>query len=149
MAEKMEELNSRMSPGFGSAQGGTISSPVGMMPTTGFASTSASSTPPAIRAPMAAGVISMKLGRIISPAQISSPIWRMCCQGAAGAWIVTLPSSFLTSSSTMMTASQPSGMGSPVSTSVNCPGRSVTGVVSVAPKLSRAKSAMPSMALQA
>ena len=138
MAEKMEELNSRMSPGFGSAQGGMISSPVGMMPTTGLARTSSSRTPPAIMAPMAAGVTSMKLGRIISPAQTSSPIWRICCQGAAGAWMVTLPSSFLTSSSTMMTASQPSGMGSPVSSSVNCPFRSVTGVVSVAPKLSLA-----------
>ena len=85
MAEKMEELNSMMSPGFGSVQGGTISSPVGMMPTTGLAITSSASTPPAIMAPMAAGVTSMKLGRIISPAQTSSPIWRMCCQGAAGA----------------------------------------------------------------
>ena len=83
MAEKMEELNSRMSPGFGSAQGETISSPVGMMPTSGRARTSSSVTPPAISAPTAAGDTSVKPGRIISPAQISSPIWRMCCQGAA------------------------------------------------------------------
>ena len=149
MAEKMEELNSRISPGFGSAQGGMISSPVGMMPTTGLRMTSASRTPPAIIAPMAAGVISMKLGRIISPAQISSPIWRICCHGAAAAWIVTLPSSFLTRSSTMMTASQPSGIGSPVSTTTNCSAVSVTGVVSVAPKLFFASKAMPSMALAA
>ena len=92
---------------------------------------------------------SVKLGRIISPAQISSPIWRICCQGAAGAWIVTLPSAFRTSSSAMMTASQPSGMGSPVSTTVYFSSVSVTGVVSVAPKLSAAKSAIPSIALQA
>ena len=59
LAEKMEELNSRMSPGFGSAQGGTISSPVGIMPTTGLRMTSTSSTPPAIMAPMAEGVTSV------------------------------------------------------------------------------------------
>ena len=149
MAEKMEELNSIMSPGLGSEQGGTISSPVGMIPTTGFARTSTSRTPPAIMAPIAAGVISISPGRIISPAQTSSPIWRMCCHGAAGAWMVTEPSSFRTISSTMITASQPSGMGSPVSTTVNCPSRRVTGVVSVAPKLPFANNAMPSMALQA
>ena len=149
MAEKMEELNSRMSPGLGLAQGGMISSPVGMMPTTGRRMTSSSSTPPAIMAPMAAGLTSMKPGRIISPAQISSPIWRMCCQGAAAAWMVMLPSSFFTMSSTMMTASQPSGIGSPVSTTANCSGVSVLGVVSVAPKLSAAWIATPSMALAA
>ena len=55
MAEKMEELNSITSPGPGSAVGGTTSSPVGMMPTTGPASTSTSSTPAASMAPMAAG----------------------------------------------------------------------------------------------
>ena len=91
----------------------------------------------------------MKLGRIISPAQISSPIWRICCQGAAAAWIVMLPSSFLTMSSTMMTASQPSGIASPVSTTTNWFSRRVTGVVSVAPKLSLARRATPSMALAA
>lgn len=37
IAEKMEPLNSRMSPGLGSVQGGMISSPVGMIPTTGSA----------------------------------------------------------------------------------------------------------------
>ena len=31
----------------------------------------------------AAGVMGMCPARIISPAQISSPIWRTCCQGAA------------------------------------------------------------------
>ena len=46
----------------------------------------------------------------------------------------------------MMTASQPSGIGSPVSTTVNCAAVSVTGVVSVAPKESDARRAMPSMA---
>ncbi len=108
-----------MSPGFGSAQGGMISSPVGMMPTTGRRMTSTTRTPPAIMAPIAAGLISMKLGRIISPAQISSPICRICCHGAAAAWIVMLPLSFLTMSSTIMTASQFSGIGSPVSTTTN------------------------------
>ena len=49
----------------------------------------------------------------------------------------------------MMTASQPSGIGSPVSTTVNCASESVTGVVSVAPKLSRAQRATPSIALHA
>ena len=85
MAEKMEELNSMMSPGLGSAQGGMISSPVGMMPTRGLQITGISSTPPAIMAPMAEGLTSIWAGRIISPAQTSSPIWRMCCQGAAAA----------------------------------------------------------------
>ena len=119
MAEKMEPLNSRISPGLGSVQGGIISSPVGMMPTTGLRMTSISSTPPAIMAPMAEGETVIWEGRIISPAQISSPIWRMCCQGAAAAWMVMVPSSFFTISSTMMTASQPSGMGSPVSRTMN------------------------------
>ena len=47
----------------------------------------------------------------------------------------------------MTTASQPSGIGSPVSTTVKRPARSVTGVVSVAPKVSAAHRATPSMAL--
>ena len=81
----MEELNSTMSPGFGSAVGGTISSPVGMIPTTGRRSTSASSTPAASMAPMAAGEMTAREPRIISPAHTSSPICRMCCQGAAEA----------------------------------------------------------------
>ena len=138
-----------MSPGFGSAHGATISSPVGIIATRGFLKTSSSSTPPAMSAPTADGVIRVYEGRIISPAHMSSPIWRMCCHGAAGAWIVTLPSGLCTSSSTIMTASQPAGIGSPVSTTVNCPAASVTGVVSVAPKLSFAFIAMPSMALAA
>ena len=45
--KKMEELNSTISPGFGSALGGTISSPVGMMPILGRRSTSTDSTPAA------------------------------------------------------------------------------------------------------
>ena len=46
----------------------------------------------------------------------------------------------------MITASQSPGIGSPVSTTVYCPPESVTGVVSVAPKVSRACTATPSMA---
>ena len=55
MAEKMAPLNSRIWPGSGSAQGDTISSPVGMMPMTGRRTTGTLKTPPAIMAPMAAG----------------------------------------------------------------------------------------------
>ena len=91
----------------------------------------------------------MWLGRIISPAQTSSPIWRICCQGAAAAWMVMEPSAFFTMSSTMITASRSSGMGSPVSSTINCSGLRVTGVVSVAPKVSFAVTATPSMALAA
>ena len=44
----------------------------------------------------------------------------------------------------MTTASQPSGSASPVSTTVNA--GSVRGAVSVAPKVSAARTAMPSIA---
>ena len=73
----------------------------------------------------------------------------MCCQGAAAAWMVMEPSSFLTMSSTIITVSRSSGMGSPVSSTMNCSGLKVTGVVSVAPKVSLAFTATPSMALAA
>ena len=73
----------------------------------------------------------------------------MCCQGAAAPWIMTDPSPWGTISSTMTTASQPSGIWSPVSTTVNRSGARTTGVVSVAPKVSAARRAMPSMALAA
>ncbi len=77
---------------------------------------------------------------------MSSPICRMCCQGTAAAWRRTEPSSCPTTSSAITTASQPSGTGSPVSTAVNASAPSVTGVVSVAPKVALASRAMPSMA---
>ena len=83
MAEKMVELNSMISPSPGSARGGTISSPVGMMPMTGLRKTSTSRMPAASMAPMAAGVMRAWEVRSISWAHTSSPIWRMCCQGAA------------------------------------------------------------------
>ena len=146
IAEKIEELNSIISPGLGSAHGGTISSPVGIIATRGLLKTSTLRTPPAISAPTAAGVIFVYDGSIISPAHISSPICRTFFHGAAGAWIVTLPSGSCTSSSTIITASQPSGRGSPVSTTVKLSMPSVTGVVSVAPKLSLAARAIPSIA---
>ena len=65
MPEKIEELNSRISPGAGSGVGGTISSPVGMIPTTGFFRTNTSVTPAAIIAPIAA---------VIPPAATSSAL---------------------------------------------------------------------------
>ena len=141
----MEELNSSTSPGWGWSVGGTTSSPVGMIPTTGRVNTSTASTPPAIMAPMAAGVTGVWVGRSISPAHTSSPICRMCCQGAAASWRTAFSPSHSTSS-IITTASFPSGRGSPVSTTVNCVGSRVTGVVSVAPKVSAAATAMPSMA---
>ena len=55
ITEKIEELNSMISPGAGSAVGRMISSPVGMIPTTGFLITSISITPPARNAPIADG----------------------------------------------------------------------------------------------
>lgn len=58
-----------------------------------------------------------------------------------------MPSSWRITSSTITTASQPSGMGSPVSTTVKSPSERTTGVVSVAPKVALAARAMPSMAL--
>ncbi len=57
MPEKMAELNSGIAPGRGRSVGGTISSPVGMMPTTGFFSTGTRVTPLASIAPAAAGVM--------------------------------------------------------------------------------------------
>lgn len=66
-------------------------------------------------------------------------------QGAA-AWRMTACPSAKTTSSTMMTASCPSGRGSPVSTTAYCSGARETGVVSLAPKVSAAVTAMPSMA---
>ena len=96
-------------------------------------------------APMAAGVMGVRAGRSISPAHTSSPICRTCCQGAAASWRTALSPSHSTSS-IITTQSVPSGSGSPVSTTVNRPGARVTGVVSVAPKVSAACTAMPSMA---
>ena len=46
----------------------------------------------------------------------------------------------------MTTASKSSGSGSPVSTTANVPGSRKTGVLSLAPTVSAARTAMPSMA---
>src|SRR3954452_15064375 len=46
----------------------------------------------------------------------------------------------------MTTASKPSGRGSPVSTTTNAPGSRNTGVLSLAPTVSAARTAMPSIA---
>ena len=147
MAENIAELNSIILPGFGSSVGGIISSPVGIMPTVGRRITLTFITPPASIAPITAGVISVYDGSIISPAHISSPICLICCHGAAGAVILAEPSSPYITSSIIITASQSSGTGSPVSTTVNPSLFSSTGAVSVAPKVSSALIAMPSMAL--
>jgi ABC-type glycerol-3-phosphate transport system permease component len=63
--------------------------------------------------------------------------------------VLMVPSSFFTTSSTMITASQYSGTGSPVSRTRNWSGFRVMGVVSVAPKVSFALTPTPSIALAA
>ena len=118
MAEKTEELNSMISPFSGAEVGGTISSPVGMIPNSGRFLTGISVTPPAKNAPISAGVTAVLVGAIISPIQMSSPTCRTCCQGGTAARSVTLPASSLITSSAITTASAPSGSGSPVSTTV-------------------------------
>ena len=55
----MVELNSMISPSFGSGQGATSSSPVGITPIFGRLTTSTRATPAASSAPWAAGVISV------------------------------------------------------------------------------------------
>ena len=104
MPEKMVELNSMMSPGFGFSLGATSSLPVGIIPTIGLQITGISSTPEAKRAPSAEGLSSVKLGTTISPAAISSPIWRTCCQGVAAPKSCT-PCSVSITSSTITTQS--------------------------------------------
>ena len=106
-------LDQAKSRGF--ALGKTISSPVGRMPTFGLQTASNERTPPASIAPIIAGSTMQNDGRIMSPAEISSPIWRTCCQGAAAAYSAIFPFCS-TQSSIITTTSQPSDSGSPVST---------------------------------
>ena len=73
----------------------------------------------------------------------SSPIVRTCCHGAAAERTSGTPSSQWTCSR-ITTASKPSGSGSPVSTSAWA--GSARGDVSVAPSVSAARMAIPSIA---
>ena len=142
----ISELYSTMSPLPGAAVGGTSSLPVGMIATRGRRRTGSEVTPPAAAAPTSSGRMVWFSGSTSSVATMSSPMGRTCCQGAAGAMIsMSPPASWITSR--MITASKPSGMGSPVSTQTACgPTRSRMGAVSMARTVSAARTAAPSMA---
>ena len=73
----------------------------------------------------------------------SSPMVRTCCHGATAARTSGTPASQW-SCSRMTTASKPSGSGSPVSTTAK-PGTR-RAAVSVAPTVSAARTAIPSIA---
>ena len=117
------------------------------MATVGSLKTSTRVIPPASRTPISMGRILCLLGISISPATMSSPMGRTCCQEAAACIIFTLPSSCSIRSSAMITASYGFRMGSPVSTTTkSSPGLKVIGSASDAPFVRSETTAMPSMA---
>ena len=148
-AARIRELNSGMSPGLRGAPMGVNSSPVGIIVTRGRRRTGTAVRPAAAQAPRSAGVMRWFSGSTNSVATISSPSGRTCCQGATGSDTRTVPGSAGSrcTCSIITTASIPIGMGSPVSTQTAwLPTSSATGRVSVAPTVSDARTAMPSIA---
>ena len=75
---------------------------------------------------------------------MSSPAGRTCCQGAAARRIVNEPSSPISTSSIMITASYCGGTTLPVLTRSASSSR--TGRPSLAPAVAAARTAIPSMA---
>jgi len=113
-AQIMCEFTSKIAPGFKSLTEFTISVPVGITAAFTFAITLISSSPAAIKAAISAGLMTELSGKTISPATISSPIMRTCCQGAP-AEIISASLPEICTSSIMMTALVDSGIISPVS----------------------------------
>ena len=148
-AARISELNSGMSPGFRGAPMGASSSPVGIIVTRGRRRTGTVVRPAAAQAPRSAGVMRWFSGSTNSVATMSSPSGRTCCHGATGSDTRTVAGSAGSrcTCSIITTASMPNGMGSPVSTHTAwLPTAKAVGRVSVAPTVSAARTAMPSMA---
>jgi hypothetical protein len=142
-AASISEFVSTSSPGPGSAPSGRTSSPVGMTTTWGARRTRSAVWPAAPAAARSTGRRRWPSGSSSSVALTSSPIVRTCCHGATAARTSGVPSSQWTCSR-ITTASQPSGSASPVSTTAKRP--TARGAVSVAPNVSAARTAMPSIA---
>ena len=142
-AASISELVSTSSPGAGSEPSGRTSSPVGITMTCGARRTVSVVWPAAPAAARSTGRSRWPSGSSSSVALTSSPIVRTCCHGAAAAR-TSGTSSSQCSCSRMTTASQPSGSASPVSTMRKA--AILRGAVSVAPKVSAARTAMPSIA---
>jgi hypothetical protein len=143
----MRELVSGISPGPSSTPMGRISSPVGTTTTVGCRRTSRSVTPAAAHAAASMGRSRWPSGSRSSAALMSSPIERTCWYGGTAARISARSASRCTSSR-MITASYPGGIGSPVSTTANAAPASTIGRVSEAPTVSSARTAIPSMAAE-
>ena len=142
MAESMVELKSMMSPFLSSLPGSTSSVPVGMIETTGLRRTMTVAWPLASIAAMSTGRITWFSEMISSVATMSSPTRRTCCHGVAGFRISISDSDIFSTSSIMITAFIPSGMGSPVSIADAWEGAwSRFGLVSEAPKVSMNRTA--------
>jgi hypothetical protein len=124
----------------------TSSSPVGITATRGRRWTGTAVTPDERSAATSGGPISRPPGRTISLAARSSPASRMCCHGLAASTNSAAPSGSQRTSSIITTASNGSGIGSPVSTTVNASGVNWTGRVSAAWNVWAARTARPSIA---
>jgi hypothetical protein len=139
-------LVSGISPAARGTPTGRISSPVGTRTTRGARRTSTAVTPAEAAAARSNGRSRWPEGSKSSPAATSSPIDRTWVHGAVAARSSASPAEVRCTSSRMTTASRPGGIGSPVSTTSKSPTASSSGRLSVAPKVSAARTAMPSMA---
>ena len=147
IAASIRLLNSMIWPGSGEAPTGTNSVPVGMSATLGARRTGTSASPAAAQAATSWGLSLWLCGNSSSVATMSSPTGRTCWYGGTGDWSSIVEPSTSCTTSTMITASNPSGTGSPVSSHTACsPTSSRTGEVSVAPTVSRDRTATPSIA---
>ena len=144
-AASRRELLSVTSPGPSADPTGRISSPVGMIATTGRRATSSVSCPAAAAPARSAGRRRWPAGMSSSPAGKSSPMARTFSPRGAGPVIWALPSASNWTRSRSTTVSMPAGIGSPVSTQVN----DVAASCHTPTAAGTALIAMPSIAAQA
>ena len=144
-AASISELVSMMSPRRSAAPTVRISSPVGMIATTGRLYTATDAWPPAAAAARSPGRSRRPARTSTSPAPKSSPARRTCLPRTTPVLpvMMTLPSACGSSHSRSTTVSAPSGMGSPVSIHSNAPGGSRTGSPARAPAPSASPPAVP------
>mmetsp|Transcript_8163 Transcript_8163/g.19956 ORF Transcript_8163/g.19956 Transcript_8163/m.19956 type:complete len:232 (+) Transcript_8163:232-927(+) len=98
------------------SSGSASSSPVERTATVGWGLTMAVTAPTVARRPTSAGPTTSPRERTPSPASMSEPTSRIIPRGCAALLMRTEPSASLSVSSTMTTASAPSGTGPPVVT---------------------------------
>ena len=152
------ELYSMMSPRSTGSPIGLSSVPVGKMATRGWRATTTSWCPQPATAPRSNGRSVWPAGSTSWVATISSPIGRTFFHGGTAARMrmatgwrfsaeIPPPPSSGSVSSILITAFAQSGSGSPVSTYCVCsPYASVFGAVKIAPSVSCARTANPSIA---